>query len=92
MTKTKQAMQAVANEIIDLMREHGTDWAKPWTSKGVAYNLVSGKPYRGMNSFYLGALACARGYEHNAWATFKQWSEKGAKGTQGRKSQRYFLF
>ena len=92
MTKTKDAMQAVANEIIDLMREHGTDWAKPWTSKGVAYNLVSGKSYRGMNSFYLGALACARGYDHNAWATFTQWSDKGAKVRKGEKASDIFFF
>lgn len=41
-------------------------------------NAVSGHEYRGTNVVMLWAAAQEAGYSQNAWATFKQWSEKGA--------------
>ena len=49
--------QGVANKILALMEEHGTDWQKPWTSTAIASglpsNVASKKPYQGINTLLL---------------------------------------
>ena len=33
MSKQAEKIQAVADKIVTLMEEHGTNWTKPWASK-----------------------------------------------------------
>ena len=57
MSKQAEKIQAVADKIVALMEEHGTNWTKPWASKvaeGFPVNVVSKKAYQGINSFWLG--------------------------------------
>ena len=40
MTKTTDKMEQAAQQIIALMKEHGTNWAKPWTGIGGVHNAA----------------------------------------------------
>jgi antirestriction protein ArdC len=73
----KMANRNIKNEIttkiIELIDEHGSDWVKPFSSLcGAPVNALTGKSYRGMNSFWLGLQG------QTYWATYRQWAELGA--------------
>lgn len=42
--------------------------------------------YRGINTLVLWASALENGYETQEWATYKQWSERGAQVRKGEKA------
>jgi antirestriction protein ArdC len=95
MTTQKEIIEKVSTEILNLMEEHGTNWQKPWLStiaSGQPFNVVSKKPYQGINSFWLGMVAYSAGYQTNEWATFKQWSGKGASIIKGSKATDIFFW
>ena len=62
----------------------------PWHSSGkFAYspiNVISKKPYRGINTVCLWAAAQAKGYQRGEWATYAQWQERGAQVVKGEKA------
>lgn len=71
----------ITERIISLLESGTVPWRKPWVSGG-AKNLVSGREYRGINSFILGAASYSSPY----WATFNQIRERGGfvkKGERG---------
>ena len=39
----------VTDKIINLLENGVVPWRRPWTSTGLPRNLVSKKPYRGVN-------------------------------------------
>jgi antirestriction protein ArdC len=39
----------VTEKIISLLEQGIVPWRRPWTSTGLPRNLVSNKPYRGVN-------------------------------------------
>jgi len=95
MTTQKEIIAKVSTEILALMEEHGTNWQKPWLStiaSGQPFNVVSKKAYQGINSFWLGMVAYSAGYSTNEWATFKQWSGKGASIIKGSKATDIFFW
>ncbi len=92
MSKTTEKMEAMAMKIVELMEREGTNWVKPWSDAGSAHNVVSKKAYRGMNILSLGLAASEAEYKSSEWATFKQWSEKGAKVKKGQKGTDIFFF
>lgn len=86
MSKQAEKIQAVADKIVALMEEHGTNWTKPWASKvaeGFPVNVVSKKAYQGINSFWLGMEAWDKGYSSNVWGTYKQWTAAGGVVPKG---------
>jgi len=54
----------------------------PWTDRGLPRNLITKRPYRGINVLTLSML----GYEHNYFLTFKQVQELGCSVKKGEKS------
>ena len=71
----------ITTKIIDLIDTHGADWVKPFSSLcGSPVNALTGKSYRGMNSFWLGLQG------QTYWATYKQWQELGAQVLKGSKA------
>ena len=65
---------AIVNEkIISLLETGVVPWRKPWTSAGLPRNLVSKKPYRGINVFLLSASK----YISPFWLTLRQANELG---------------
>jgi antirestriction protein ArdC len=79
---TEIAYQIITDRIMALL-EHGTvPWHKPWNGGegGMPRNLVSGKPYRGINIFMLGVQGFASPY----WLSFpKQVNDLGGRLQKG---------
>ena len=71
--------EIVTERIINLL-EHGViPWRRPWASTGLPRNLVSKKPYRGVNAFLLGATKYVSPY----WLTLKQANQLGGSVRKG---------
>ena len=69
MQKRVDAYQVVTNRIIELLEKGLVPWRQPWTSsQSWPKNLVSKKPYRGINTLI---LACS-GHSSPWWVTFRQ--------------------
>ncbi len=45
----------VTEKVINLLESGVVPWRRPWTPAGLPRNLVSKKPYRGINHFLLSA-------------------------------------
>tara|TARA_R100000951_G_scaffold107519_1_gene102966 strand:- start:62 stop:955 length:894 start_codon:yes stop_codon:yes gene_type:complete len=84
--------QEVTNKIIKLMETHGSNWCKPWESKGLAsgmpFSVTSKAAYSGINV----VLLWAEGFGSSEWGTFKAWQAKGAKIRKGEKGTPIIFF
>lgn len=85
----KDVYSIVTDRIIDLLGKGVVPWHQPWKGgDGAPANLVSKKPYRGVNVFLLNSVAYLSPY----WLTFKQARSlggnirKGEKGSEARSS------
>lgn len=72
----------VTEKIIDLLEQGLVPWRRPWTSTGLPRNLVSKKPYRGINYFLLSASK----YVSPSWLTLRQANELGGHVRKGEES------
>ncbi len=70
----------ITNLIIEKLEAGCVPWRKPWNGNSTPRNIVSGKPYRGINAFLLGCTGAS-------WfATYNQISAKGGCIKAGSKS------
>ena len=74
--------EQVTARIMELLEAGTVPWKKPWSSTGGARNLVSNKPYRGINQFLLNSSPYSSPY----WLTFNQARQKGGSVNKGEKS------
>ena len=81
-TKTRDVYQIVTNKIIEQLEKGCVPWKQPWTTAGVPQNLITRKPYRGINIWMLASA----GYSQNYFLTFKQAGELGARIKKGQKA------
>ena len=72
----------VTEKIINLLEQGIVPWRRPWTSTGLPRNLVSKKPYRGVNHFLLSASK----YVSPFWLTMRQANELGGHVRKGEES------
>lgn len=73
----------ITERIIDLLSQGTVPWHKPWkASTGLPRNLISKKPYRGINVFLLMSMR----YESPHWLTFRQAIQLGGSVKKGEKS------
>jgi antirestriction protein ArdC len=75
----------ITNKIIEQLEQGTVPWRKPWSggaSLGDNKNLISGKPYRGINAL----LTAMGGYEQPYFLTYKQASQIGGQVRKGEKS------
>ena len=80
---TKMDVYAIVTEkIINLLEQGVVPWRRPWTSAGLPRNLVSKKPYRGINHFLLSASK----YVSPFWLTMRQANELGGHVRKGEES------
>jgi len=78
-----QSYERITERIVSLLEQGTVPWHKPWTVKtGLPRNLVSKKPYRGINVFLLLAMS----YESPFWLTFRQALQLGGSVRKGEKS------
>jgi antirestriction protein ArdC len=85
-SETKQPIDVyniVTERIITLLESGIVPWRKPWSESGPPQNLISKRPYRGVNHFLLNSLD----YPQNLFITWKQLKaingsvNKGEKGS-----------
>jgi antirestriction protein ArdC len=75
--------QVITDRIIGLLQKGVVPWQQPWTnSNQPAQNLITKKPYRGINVFLLNSMH----YSSPFWLTFKQAQELGGHVKRGEKS------
>jgi antirestriction protein ArdC len=74
--------QIITDKIVNLLEGGIVPWRRPWTSTGMPRNLVSKKPYRGVNVFLLSASK----YVSPFWLTMRQANELGGKIRKGEES------
>jgi len=72
----------VTEKIINLLESGVVPWRRPWTATGLPRNLVSKKPYRGINHFLLSATK----YVSPFWMTMRQANELGGHVRKGEES------
>jgi len=74
--------QIITDKIINLLENGVVPWRRPWTSTGMPRNLVSKKPYRGVNVFLLSASK----YTSPFWLTYRQANELRGHVRKGEES------
>jgi len=74
--------EIVTEKIVNLLEQGIVPWRRPWTSTGLPRNLVSKKPYKGINHFLLSASK----YVSPFWLTYRQATELGGYVRKGEES------
>ena len=72
----------VTEKIINQLESGVVPWRRPWTSTGLPRNLISKKPYRGINYFLLSASK----YVSPFWLTMHQANALGGSIRKGEES------
>jgi antirestriction protein ArdC len=72
----------VTKKIINLLEQGVVPWRRPWSGTGLPRNLVSKKPYRGINHFLLSASRFVSPF----WLTTRQANELGGHVCKGEES------
>jgi antirestriction protein ArdC len=77
--------QRITDQIIAQLEKGAAPWQRPWATigGGLPRNVVSRKPYRGINTLLLWSAAEEHGYESNLWATYRQWDMLGGHVNRG---------
>jgi len=66
---------------------------KPWKADSSAdKNLVSQKPYQGINRLLLGMSSMVKGFSVPVWASYKQWEAIGANVKKGEKGTKIVFY
>ncbi|HKV10909.1 MAG TPA: ArdC family protein, partial [Thermoanaerobaculia bacterium] len=79
---SQRIYQLVTDRILDLLEKGVVPWKKPWRATGIPVppsNLVSRRPYRGINVF----LLIAQHFGSPYWVTFKQALDLGGHVRRG---------
>lgn len=77
------AYERITDRIIALLEQDTAPWHKPWNARtSMPRNLVTRKPYRGINVF----LLLAMNYESPFWLTFRQAVQRAGTVKKGEKS------
>ena len=91
-TATRQKIdvhKAITQKIIAAIEAGAGTFEMPWHRPGVAFtipkNASTDKAYRGSNILSLWIDADAKKFEHQVWATYKQYTELGAQVRKGEK-------
>ncbi len=71
--------EIITENIINLLEQEIVPWRRPWTATGLPRNLVSKKPYRGVNYFLLSATK----YVSPFWLSFRQANQLGGQVRNG---------
>jgi len=78
-----RSYERITERIVALLEQGTVPWHKPWTVKtGLPRNLVTQKPYRGINVFLLLAMS----YESPHWLTLRQANLLGSTVKKGEKA------
>lgn len=82
MSANNTVFKIVTDQIIDSLNKGIIPWRKPWKLSNTACNLISKKPYKGFNRWFLNSLP----YSSRYYLTFNQCKQIGGmvkKGSKG---------
>ena len=79
--------EIVTQTIIEKLEAGEVPWRRPWITSAPK-NLISGKEYRGINTFMLGAS----GFPRPEWLTYRQAEKLGASVRAGERSNMVVYF
>lgn len=83
----------VTARIITELEKGAAPWIKPWKAgSSPDHNLISKKPYQGINRILLAVSSMANGYNSPTWATYKQFTECGHQVQKGEKATHIVFF
>jgi antirestriction protein ArdC len=80
--------QQITDRILHLMQTAGANWKQEWVGSGKHINVVTKKPYRGINPVILALL----GGGSEIHGTYKQWVDLGAQVRKGEKATHIFFY
>lgn len=83
--KQNKLREQIAEQFIAALQEEQLPWRAMWITNR-PLNIISGKNYRGINSFWLSFVADMKGYQDHRWVTFKQAESKGWHVRKGEKA------
>lgn len=72
----------VTNQVIELLEHDTIPWRNPWAAAGQPYNLLTGRPYQGINALLLSSM----NFSQNAFLTWKQLKSIEGSVVKGEKS------
>ena len=85
--------QEVTDSIIKQLENGAMPWIKPWKTDSTAdKNVLSQKPYQGVNRLILGLSSMVQGFDIPVWASFKQWQSIGANVRKGEKGTKIVFY
>jgi antirestriction protein ArdC len=85
--------EEVTNSIIEQLEKGAIPWQKPWVADGSAdKNVITQKPYQGINRLILGMSGMAHGFNVPVWASFKQWQQLGGSVRKGEKGTKIVFY
>jgi len=84
-----KVFEIVTEKIIELLEKGVVPWHRPWKAGvGAPCNLISNKPYRGINAFLLGMTF----YSSRYWLSFNQVKQLGGWVRKGEKASMVVFF
>src|SRR5690348_4457618 len=75
----KDVYALVTEQVITQLEKGVIPWRRPWVDGGIPQNLISKRPYRGINLWLLAMY----GYAQNYFLTYKQVQELGGRVKRG---------
>ncbi|MCK9372468.1 MAG: ArdC-like ssDNA-binding domain-containing protein [Sulfuricurvum sp.] len=91
MATPQELLTETLNNLIEKIDTTTATWIKPWKNT-FPMNHITKRPYSGLNTWILWAIAQDRNYETNNWLSFKQITERGGRVVKGEKSTPVFFF
>jgi antirestriction protein ArdC len=82
MPTQSEIQQQITERILDGLKKGVIPWRKPWRAdknSGSPANVISRRPYSGVNPILLDLVSMSRGYLSRHWATYQQWASLGAQ-------------
>ena len=81
MPTQNQIRESITDQIVEHLKAGKVaPWRRPWSldrNAGAATNVVSKKPYKGINPLLLAVSSMRHGFQSKWWATFNQWKKLG---------------
>jgi antirestriction protein ArdC len=80
MNHQDELRRSITDQIIAALRAGERPWFRPWsdlTNSGSPANVVSNRPYSGINPLLLDLAARKHNFQSRYWGTFRQWSDLG---------------
>src|SRR5262249_14770561 len=80
MNRQDELRRSITDQIITALRAGERPWFRRWVdlaNTGSPANVVSRRPYSGINPLLLELAARTHNFQSRYWGTFRQWSDMG---------------